>query len=150
VPEFRESLHVLPEPDAANVLSEVPTLNPLVYRIRQNQTAALPFDNLGITNCKSAETQPLQRRLAELDIHPILQLVRLRGAGRAFNGNVPNYHGLTEFITARRANALSQLTIVQHRPDHLPTRDHAPALPSDESISSRFPRGSKTTSASAR
>jgi len=85
------------------------TLNPLVYRIRQNQTSALPFDDLGIANCKSAERS---RYSGDWPNWTYTQYSNsFDQAQVSFNGNVPNYHGITEFITARRANALSQLTI---------------------------------------
>jgi hypothetical protein len=85
------------------------TLNPLVYRIRQNQTAALPFDNLGIANCKSTERS---RYGGDWPNWTYPQYSNsFDQAQVTFNGNVPNYHGITEFITARRANALSQLMI---------------------------------------
>lgn len=85
------------------------TLNPLVYRIRQNQTAALPFDNLGIANCKSTAAS---RYSGDWPNWTYTQYSNsFDRAQVSVNGNVPNYHGLTEFITARRTNALNQLTI---------------------------------------
>jgi spore coat protein CotH len=85
------------------------TLNPLVYRIRQNQTAALPFDNLGITNCKLADRSRYSGDWPNWTYTQYSNSFDFAQVGA--NGNVPNYHGITEFITARRANALSQLTI---------------------------------------
>jgi spore coat protein CotH len=85
------------------------TLNPLVYRVRENQTAALPFDNLGITNCKSTERS---RYSGDWPNWTYTQYFNsFDQAQVSFNGNVPNYHGITEFITARRTNALNQLTL---------------------------------------
>ncbi|TSA41168.1 MAG: hypothetical protein D4R57_00925, partial [Verrucomicrobiales bacterium] len=84
-------------------------LNQLVYRIRQNQIAALPFDNLSITNCKSAACD---RYGGDWPNWTYTQYSNsFDQAQVTFNGNVPNYHGITEFITARRTNALNQLTI---------------------------------------
>jgi spore coat protein CotH len=84
-------------------------LNPLVYRIRQNQTAALPFDNLGITNCKSTERS---RYTGDWPNWTYTQYSNsFDFAQHGANGNVPNHHGITEFITSRRTNALNQLTI---------------------------------------
>jgi spore coat protein CotH len=85
------------------------TLNPLVYRIRQNQTAALPFDNLGITNCKLADRSRYSGDWPNWTYTQYSNSFDFAQVGA--NGNVPNYHGITEFITARRANALSQLTV---------------------------------------
>jgi len=74
----------------------------------------LPFDDLGIANCKSAEST---RYGGDWPNWTYTQYSNsFDQAQVSFNGNVPNYHGITEFITARRANALSQLTITNIGP----------------------------------
>ena len=85
------------------------TLNPLVYHIRQNQTAALPFENLGITNCKSTDRSRYSGDWPNWTYTQYSNSFDFAQIGA--NGNVPNYHGITEFITSRRTNALNQLTI---------------------------------------
>lgn len=106
-------------------------LNPLVYRIRQNQTAALPFDNLGITNCK------LTDRTRYGGDWPNWTYTQYSNsfdfAQVSANPNVPNYHGMTEFITARRANALSQLTVSNIGPI-ISQLVVAPALPTTNQL----------------
>ena len=84
-------------------------LNPLVYRIRQNQTAALPFNDLSITNCKSTDRTRYNGAWPNWTYTQYSNSFDFAQFGA--NGNVPNYHGITEFITARRTNALNQLTI---------------------------------------
>ena len=84
-------------------------LNPLVYRIRQNQTAALPFGGLGITNCKSSERSRYSGDWPNWTYTQYSNSFDFAQFGA--NGNVPNHHGITEFITSRRTNALNQLTI---------------------------------------
>lgn len=107
------------------------TLNPLVYRIRQNQTAALPFNDLGITNCKLTDRS---RYSGDWPNWTYTQYSNsFDQAQVSFNGNVPNYHGITEFITARRANALSQLTISNIGPI-ISQLQVAPALPATNEL----------------
>lgn len=90
------------------------SLNPLVYRIRENQTAALPFGGVGITNCKSSDRS---RYSGDWPNWTYTQYYNsFDQAQVSFNGNVPNYYGITGFITARRANALSQLNLVNIGP----------------------------------
>lgn len=84
-------------------------LNPLVYRIRQNETAALPFNDLSITNCKSADRIRYNSAWPNWTYTQYSNSFDFAQVGA--NGNVPNYHGITEFITARRTNALNQLTL---------------------------------------
>ena len=84
-------------------------LNALVYRIRQNQTAALPFDDLGIANCKSTDRTRYNGAWPNWTYTQYSNSFDFAQVGA--NGNVPNYYGITEFITARRTNALNQLTI---------------------------------------
>ncbi|MGC3959732.1 MAG: lamin tail domain-containing protein [Verrucomicrobiota bacterium] len=107
------------------------TLNPLVYRIRQNQTAALPFDDLGITNCKATDRN---RYSGDWPNWTYSQYSNsFDRAQVSFNGNVPNYHGLTEFITARRTNALNQLTLSNIGPI-ISKLTIAPALPATNQL----------------
>jgi spore coat protein CotH len=107
------------------------TLNPLVYRIRQNQTAALPFNDLGITDCKSAERSRYSGDWPNWTYTQYTNSFDFAQVGA--NGNVPNYHGITEFITARRANALSQLTISNIGPI-ISALNVAPALPATNQV----------------
>jgi len=84
-------------------------LDPLVYRIRQNQTSPLPFENLGIANCKQTDRS---RYSGDWPYWTYTQYFNSYDQAQvSFNGNVPNHYGITEFITARRANALNQLAI---------------------------------------
>lgn len=106
-------------------------LNPLVYRIRQNQTAALPFDHLGIANCKSTAAS---RYNGDWPNWTYTQYSNsFDRAQVSFNGNVPNYHGITEFITARRTNALNQLTLSNIGPI-ISQLTIAPALPATNEL----------------
>jgi spore coat protein CotH len=84
-------------------------LNPLVYRIRTNQTAALPFNDLGIANCKSTDRTRYNSAWPNWTYTQYSNSFDF--AQVTNNNNVPNYHGITEFITARRTNALNQLTL---------------------------------------
>lgn len=84
-------------------------LNPLVYRIRQNETAALPFNDLSITNCKSADRTRYGSAWPNWTYTQYSNSFDFAQVGA--NANVPNYHGITEFITARRTNALNQLLL---------------------------------------
>jgi hypothetical protein len=101
-------------------------LNPLVYRIRENQTAALPFNDLGIANAKSADRTRYSGDWPNWTYSQYFN--SFDQAQSPFNGNVPNHHGITEFVTARRANALNQLNLVNIGPliSHL---DVTPSLP---------------------
>jgi len=107
------------------------TLNPLVYRIRQNQTAALPFDNLGIANCKLADRSRYSGDWPNWTYPQYTNSFDFAQVGA--NPNVPNYHGITEFITARRANALSQLTISNIGPI-ISRLEITPALPATNEL----------------
>jgi len=84
-------------------------LNPLVYRIRDNQTAALPFGGLGISNCKFTDRD---RYDGDWPNWTYTQYYNSFDDGQvSANGSVPNHHGITEFITLRRANTLNQLNL---------------------------------------
>lgn len=101
-------------------------LNPLVYRIRANQTAALPFGGLGITNCKFTDRSRYQGDWPNWTYSQYSN--SFDAAQAAFNGNVPNYHGITEFITARRNHTLNQLTLTNIGPI-ISALQASPALP---------------------
>jgi hypothetical protein len=107
------------------------TLNPLVYRIRQNQTAALPFENLGITNCKSTDRSRYSGDWPYWTYTQYSNSFDFAQVGA--NNTVPNYHGITEFITARRTNALNQLTISNIGPIISPLAI-IPALPATNQL----------------
>jgi hypothetical protein len=125
VPEFRNRYSYFLN-QMLQTFYQSAAVNPLVYRIRQNQTAPLPFDNLGIANCKAAERS---RYSGDWPNWTYTQYSNsFDQAQVAFNGNVPNHHGLTEFITARRASALSQLTLSNIGPI-ISRLEVAPALP---------------------
>jgi hypothetical protein len=106
-------------------------LNPLVYRIRENQTAALPFNDLGIANVKSADRARYSGDWPNWTYSQYFN--SFDQAQVTFNGNVPNHHGITEFITARRASALSQLTISNIGPI-ISRFTIAPALPATNQL----------------
>jgi len=106
-------------------------LNPLVYRIRENQTAPLPFNDLGIANAKSADRARYSGDWPNWTYSHYFN--SFDQAQVTFNGNVPNHHGITEFITARRANALSQLNLVNIGP-LLSRFTIAPALPATNQL----------------
>jgi spore coat protein CotH len=101
-------------------------LDPLVYRIRQNQTAPLPFGGLGITNCKLADRN---RYSGDWPYWTYTQYSNSYDTAQVgVNGNVPNYFGITEFIAARRTFTLNQLNLTNIGPiiSHL---EITPALP---------------------
>lgn len=122
------------------------TLNPLVYRIRQNQTAALPFENLGITNCKLTDRSRYSGDWPNWTYTQYSNSFDFAQVGA--NGNVPNHHGITEFITARRANALSQLTISNIGPI-ISQLEVTPALPATNQLITVSARAEDDVSVSA-
>jgi hypothetical protein len=108
VPEFRNRYsHYMNQLLLSNYTSA--KLNAPVYRTRTNQTAALPFGGLGVTNCKSSERAryggdwPNWTYTQYSNSFDFAQVTA--------NNRVPNYHGITEFIIARRTNALNQLQL---------------------------------------
>lgn len=101
-------------------------LDPLVYRIRDNQTAALPFGGLGITNCKLTDRDRYDGDWPDWTYSQYFN--SFSSAQQPFNGNVPNHYGITQFITARRANTLSQLNLVNIGPI-ISNLEVQPALP---------------------
>ena len=98
---------------------------------RQNQNTALPFGGLGITNCKSTERSryggdwPNWTYTQYSNSYDFAQV--------SANGNVPNYHGITEFITARRTNALNQLQLSNIAPI-ISALSVAPTLPATNQL----------------
>lgn len=89
-------------------------LNPLTFQIRSNLTAPLPFNDLGIANCKQAERSRYQ---GDWPNWTYTQFTNSFDKGQApFNGNVPNNRSITEFVAARRSNVLSQLTMTNISP----------------------------------
>ena len=102
------------------------TLNPLVYRIRQNQTAALPFGGLGVSNCKLEDRN---RYSGDWPYWTYTQYSNSYDTAQVtVNGNVPDYFGITEFIAARRAFTLNQLNLTNIGPI-ISKLAVAPALP---------------------
>ncbi|HMP81370.1 MAG TPA: lamin tail domain-containing protein [Verrucomicrobiota bacterium] len=109
-----------------------PSLNPLLYRIRENQTGALPFGGFGITNCKSTERSRYSGDWPNWTYTQYYDSFDHAQVGA--NGNVPNYYGITEFINARRTNALNQLNLVNIGP-LISLLNVAPSLPAtNESV----------------
>ena len=113
VPEFRNRYSYYMNQLLQNIYLNS-KLNPLVYRIRANETAALPFGGLGITNCKFTERSRYQGDWPNWTYTQYSN--SFDTAQVSFNGNVPNYHGITQFITARRSNTVNQLTLTNVGP----------------------------------
>jgi spore coat protein CotH len=107
-------------------LYQTSRLSPLALQIRSNLTGPLPFNDLGITDCKQAERSRYQ---GDWPNWTYTQFTNSFDKGQAaFNGNVPNHRSITEFVAARRSNVLSQLTMTNIGPI-ISALKVAPALP---------------------
>jgi hypothetical protein len=110
------------------------TLNPLVYRIRQNQTAALPFDNLGITNCKSTERSRYSGDWPNWTYTQYSNSFDFAQVAQWQRAELSWHHGIHHRPPHQRIESTHPL---QHRPDHF-AHHHHPAAARHESTHHSF------------
>ena len=109
VPEFKKRYSFYMKQMLDTLYSNA-QLNPGIFQIRSNLTAALPFETGSVSNMKERE-----RDRYGYDDWPYWSYEQFFysyvDAQGPWNGNVPNDYGITNFIGVRRASALGQLNL---------------------------------------